>query len=79
MAFLEIHDGSPDNSLMGIVKSLDYKYQAEMWIDETKEHEGTDGAPVRWDLREGSKEEPGQVVHRWRRQPDGEILEVPVL
>ena len=79
MAFLEIHDASTDNSLMGIVKEVDYKYQAVMWIDETKNVVGTDGKPVRWDLREGSKGEPGPVIDRWRRQPNGEILEVPVL
>ena len=82
MAILEIHDASPDNSLVAIVKNQEedprYRYQIEMWIEDTKDHDGPDGKPVRWDLRAGTKEAPGNLLARWERQADGNIIEVEV-
>ena len=70
---LKIYDAHPNNSLMAQVE-IDYKYQAEEWVSETKNEVGPDGKPICWDLHSGDKENPGPVFHRWKRQPDDEIV-----
>lgn len=83
MAFMEIHDSSKTDSLSACINNLEsgpqYKYQAEQWVLETKSNDGGEDGPLtRWDLRAGSQENPGPVLYRWERQPDGEVIEVSV-
>jgi hypothetical protein len=72
---LEGYDAHPtDNHLFSAgLNSIDYKYQAQMWVEETNDHAGPYGPPVRWDLVQD-----GVVIARWVRQDDGVVVEVEV-
>ena len=78
---LKIHDAHPTNSLLCIAGPVDYEYQIEQWVIDTTNDKGSeaDGPPVLWEMHYGTKEKHGPVVRRWRRQPNGEVEEVPVL
>lgn len=78
---LLIYDAHPTKSHMATVGPVDYEYQIEQWVIDTKDDKGgEDGPPVLWEMhRSEDKDKPGPVARRWRRQPDGEVMEVPLL
>lgn len=68
--FLEIHDAEAGNSHMGTVRSLDYDYQAEIWVTDTAAQRRT---AARWVLFL----DDGTPCRAWERKGE-EIEEVPV-
>lgn len=81
--FLKCYDASPEpenlTAMVGAKLGIDYMYQVEQWIQDTKDHAGVDGPIVRWDLIEGTISAPGPLIRQWARQPDNSIKEVQVV
>ena len=68
---LELHDSEEGNTLFARVNDIDYVYQAEEWIDQTRGKRPV----VHWVLKDGDL-----VVKAWER-PEGSTEfpnEVPV-
>ena len=65
---LELHDNEVGNSLNGRVSSIDYDYQAEMWVQDTHNNK----LIVRWELHDDKG-----LRCAWER-PDGSA-EMPVI
>jgi len=81
--FLKIYDASePPGNLYAMVggrTGIDYMYQVEQFVIDTTNDEGdVDGPPVRWDLIEGTSDEPGRLLRQWARQEYGTVKEVPM-
>ncbi|MFA6095539.1 MAG: hypothetical protein WC767_01725 [Candidatus Paceibacterota bacterium] len=88
---LELHDSDPKNSLFARVKGIDYDYQAEQWVLDTRDKPKV----VRWVLIDevGARciweREPGDtgipaITRRsdrftgtWQRTPGEEALPIP--